>query len=69
MIRIYDVKLDVMREATQDDVEDLQRCANAFGQAVAYMRKHKWYIAAEVVVMAAQGRISLDDSRKLLELK
>ncbi len=40
MICVYDISTDMDREATQDDIDRLQRTASAYAELVKHMRFH-----------------------------
>jgi hypothetical protein len=70
MLKIYDAYFDEYREATQDDIDQLDRCVQAFGMLVTFLRKSPRVDAAraaDIAVLKAQDKINWVEARARLD--
>jgi hypothetical protein len=67
MPRYYDVTIDAVREATQQDIDRLVDAAQAFGALVTFLRQSMRMRdggAAEIAVQQARGKITAEAARR-----
>ncbi|HEX3576537.1 MAG TPA: hypothetical protein VHU42_18215 [Rhodopila sp.] len=67
MPRIYDVHSDQMRDATQEDIDRMLTCTQAFAGLVTFLHKSgrvRDGEAAEVAVGQSQGKLDPLEARK-----
>jgi hypothetical protein len=62
MPQLYDIGLDEHREATQADLDELQRCRTAFGLLVRFLYATNQSVPAALAVDIAQGHVNTADA-------
>lgn len=66
MLELYDITTDLRRAVTQADVDELQRCRQAFGMLVRLLRNTGQTTFADIATQAAQGRITYSEAEARL---
>jgi hypothetical protein len=64
MPQLYDIGLDEHREATQADLDKLQRCRTAFGLLVRFLYASNQTVPAALAVDIAQGHVNTTDGHE-----
>jgi hypothetical protein len=62
MPQLYDIGLDEHREATQADLDELQRCRTAFGLLVRFLYASNQTVPAALAADIAQGHVNTTDA-------
>jgi hypothetical protein len=62
MPQLYDIGMDEHREATQADLDELERCRTAFGMLTRFLYASNQTVPAALAADIAQGHVSTTDA-------